>query len=777
MKHSCCTILACGVVMWTACASAQPAAPVRVLSRSSQDTGPQTLDRQAVAPLFDSGAPADTVGCLAAEGDDCADGLAAWIDDHGEHPHVAEALFLLGYLSHERGRHSEALTQLTAAAPDLGVLADHAFYFAAESAFALEQFEDTVGLALSVPEGSVYGPRGEFLRGRALRELGRLDSAQRVLQSFITAYPNAYYIATVELELGRTLVALERYDEAGLLFARVAHRYPGSDEESVASDALDGIRSHLSDAVRDQVTRITDEDLVARAQVLFRRHRSDEVIELLNDELDRLDVDSPLGCQATWLVGKSYSKLRDHDSAIPYYQRIIGSTCEDEDTRVKSLYVAGQALWNEDRDAEAIDHFSRLYREHATHSYADDAMLYEARINRAAGNQTRYLQVLEEQVRRFPAGDMLADAHWLLFEHEFASGNYDTAVAFAQAMHGQTGENAISNRGRIAYFAARAQELSAQPARAEGAFEQLIRDTPLSYYALLAFNRLRVLNESRAGALVSELRVANDTEQTVGVPIEPGQIADDASFQRGLLLLRLGLMDLAEAQFDRLLDAYPNQDSPLWLVTFLFDAAGAFHLSHDIPRRRIASFMAAYPDPGSSSEFHMAFPMPFLDLVDEAAQRRSLDRYLIYAIMREESGFNPRVESWANARGLMQLMTGTAEDMADRVGMRRLRSRDLFRPEVAVSLGSEYLLRLSEQYDANPILVIAGYNGGIGNVNRFLRENGHLPIDQFVEEIPFGQTRNYVKHVTQTYWIYHWLYADDPILRIDNSPPQPNASN
>ena len=752
---------------------AQPA-EVRVLDRDSEEGGPVVLDRAAVAPLFDMGqAPALAGQCLDSDDlDDCVDDIITWIGANEDDPNLDHAIFLAGYLAYQDRNNDVALEWLSRSAGSGGILADHAYYYAAQAAYRLNRHEDVLRLALLVPEDSIYGARAQFLRGKTLRRSDERTEARRVLHAFINSYPNAYYIAEVELELAYVLAELEQYVEAAELFARVAVRYPGSDEEEAAERELRDLLPRIPEDVRERLSRMSHEDLVARAQALFNRHRSQQVIDLLANELAELDVDTPLGCRATWLVGKSYSKLRQHGDAVPFYQAIIASVCEDEDLRVKSLYTAGQALWNVNRDAEAIEHFARLYNEHATHTYADDAMLYEARIERSNSNEERFLQVLEEQVRRFPEGDMLGDANWLLFEHELSNGNYETAVAFAAASSGRTGENSIYNRGRIAYFGARAAELKGDTSAAVVGYETVVREVPLSYYALLALNRIAAIDSERAAAVVRVLRVGAASEAEASIQVEPADIVEVPAFRRGLLLLRLGLMDLAENQFNRLLDAYPNQDEPLWLVTFLFDCAGAYHISHNIPRRRIGSFLAEYPTENSTDHYHMAYPRPYRRLVFEAAEERELDPYLVYAIMREESGFNAGIESWANARGLMQLMMSTAEDMGDRVGRGSVRARDLFRPEVAIELGSEYLLTLSNRYSAHPMLVIAGYNGGIGNVNRFLRENGTMPMDQFVEEIPYSQTRNYTKGVLQTYWIYHWLYDDDaPMLQLPLEPP------
>ena len=128
--------------------------------------------------------------------------------------------------------------------------------------------------------------------------------------------------------------------------------------------------------------------------------------------------------------------------------------------------------------------------------------------------------------------------------------------------------------------------------------------------------------------------------------------------------------------------------------------------------------------------------------------------------MREESGFNPRVESWANARGLLQLLDDTAARMARRDELSNYRFARLDEPDINVRLGSAYMQSLGESFDNHPVLISAGYNGGSGNVTRWLNEFGDLPLDLFVEDIPFGQTRNYAKRVLMSHWIYSYLYGE-----------------
>ena len=124
------------------------------------------------------------------------------------------------------------------------------------------------------------------------------------------------------------------------------------------------------------------------------------------------------------------------------------------------------------------------------------------------------------------------------------------------------------------------------------------------------------------------------------------------------------------------------------------------------------------------------------------------------AIMREESSFNPRVESVANALGLTQMLVKTAARFSDRSVSRET----LLDPARNVELGSRYLGFLLERYNGMPPLAIASYNGGEGAVDRWLRERGDLELDEFIETIPFDETRNYTKRVLSSFLTYAWLY-------------------
>jgi soluble lytic murein transglycosylase len=165
----------------------------------------------------------------------------------------------------------------------------------------------------------------------------------------------------------------------------------------------------------------------------------------------------------------------------------------------------------------------------------------------------------------------------------------------------------------------------------------------------------------------------------------------------------------------------------------------------------------------------MAYPTAYEEEVREAASANGVTPALVWAVMREESGFNPRVESWANAIGLMQLILPTAQRVGRRLGIRATRGT-LRDPETNIKLGTAYLAHLKRLFEGHPVFMVAGYNAGEGAVARWLRERKTDDLDIFVEEIPYDQTRGYTKRVIATLATYQLLYGEDHgVLKLDLS--------
>ena len=151
------------------------------------------------------------------------------------------------------------------------------------------------------------------------------------------------------------------------------------------------------------------------------------------------------------------------------------------------------------------------------------------------------------------------------------------------------------------------------------------------------------------------------------------------------------------------------------------------------------------------------------------SRRRGIDPYWVYAIIRSESGFNPTIESWANAIGLMQIILPTARDLAQGTGHAPT-AANLRKPAIAVELGTKFLASLKERHPPLP-LASAGYNAGGGAVAKWRRSWGRKALDEFVERIPYSEARNYAKCVTRSLARYRWLKHEGEILHVPIAPP------
>jgi soluble lytic murein transglycosylase len=143
-----------------------------------------------------------------------------------------------------------------------------------------------------------------------------------------------------------------------------------------------------------------------------------------------------------------------------------------------------------------------------------------------------------------------------------------------------------------------------------------------------------------------------------------------------------------------------------------------------------------------------ARPRPYADLVHAAAARHGLDPNLLWAVMRVESIYNPRIVSYAGAIGLLQIMPRTGRLIAHRLGRADFTEADLLEPATNIEFAAWYLRSLLDRFDGRLPLAIAAYNGGPHNVRRWMAEHADaLPVDALCERIPFEQTFRYVRRV------------------------------
>lgn len=166
-------------------------------------------------------------------------------------------------------------------------------------------------------------------------------------------------------------------------------------------------------------------------------------------------------------------------------------------------------------------------------------------------------------------------------------------------------------------------------------------------------------------------------------------------------------------------------------------------------------------DAGRSAVLKFIYPTKYSDIVEEKSKQFGLDKYLVYSVIRTESKFKEDALSDAGAKGLMQLMDATALECNDKGGFGFKLPEDIFSPEVNITLGCYYLKNLIENYDGDISLAITAYNGGSGNVGKWLSDSELTDGDGGLIDIPFEETKGYLDKVISSYDKYKEIYAEN----------------
>ncbi len=154
------------------------------------------------------------------------------------------------------------------------------------------------------------------------------------------------------------------------------------------------------------------------------------------------------------------------------------------------------------------------------------------------------------------------------------------------------------------------------------------------------------------------------------------------------------------------------------------------------------------------------YPMPYSEPVIKYSSRAGIDPFLLVAIMKVESNFDPDAVSPKGARGLMQIMPETGQWIAGQINLQPYHSDLLFDPETNICLGAWYIANLENEFKENRIIILAAYNGGRGNVRRWLNEGVITWEVKDIDSIPFPETKNFIRKVLWNYKVYKWLYSD-----------------
>jgi soluble lytic murein transglycosylase len=473
--------------------------------------------------------------------------------------------------------------------------------------------------------------------------------------------------------------------------------------------------------------------LLKRAAAALEAGHPGQALSLYDQVIsNRLDPEQQR--TARWGRARALFRERKYESATKAYAVLLPDL-EARFWRARSLARNGQVDLS-------IAEFAEVARG-SDEKYASWALflmgtLYEDRneMPEAIGSFRRAAQYAQ-----FP--DRVRAALWREGWAQYRTGVNAQARSTFQALLEKTDDPLERLRPR--YWAARAVSGEGNTKLARKELDELARDFPLTYYGWRAQERLDL---DGAGLLVSERQLAEGTRRVA-----------DETIERAALLIEAGLDDLARDEL-RVAARQARGFVDRTRIGILLTRVGDYHRANELVVTAYGDSLARGLQPGREALWWLSWPPAYRDTISAVLpEDPSIEPELVWAIMREESHYRVDARSAVGALGLLQLMPSTAAQLARQQGIEDFKSTDLFDARTNIRLGATYLHQLGARFDGRMSAAIGSYNAGPRRVSNWLRGDARkLEDDVWVENIPYDQTRSYVKRVLRSLHVYKSFY-------------------
>jgi soluble lytic murein transglycosylase len=559
----------------------------------------------------------------------------------------------------------------------------------------------------------------------------------------------------------RTADALEAAKGA----RRVRFEHPTSSLAPRAEEAENKCTALLPPAQQKTLGAPTTLEDATSAQAYLDAGKPKDALPIATKVVSLEKKGSDVWCRAANIVARAHERLRERQKASDSYGN-VAAACTDEAVRVSSLYDGAKAALSAKLPDVARARFATIEKDFPKHRLADDARLRSALAIIDAGDVAKGEAMLTALPDDYPDGDMRTEALFRLALPRMKKGDWAGAIPYLEkSLVISPREDGYFVAGRASYFLGRARMQTGKVAEGVTLLRDVVAKEPFTFAAAMAYARLA--GHSKDDADAAKKAIDN------GIAFEPsGALFDPARaetksepFLRGVELARVGETDVARRELAAagLLESAQNDPDGQWLTAAIFARVGDAKNGHSFPRGRNTEWTRHFPGGKWRAAWELAFPRPYPDLVDAATAKETVPPTLVYAVMREESAFDPEAASPSAAYGLLQLIVPTAAHYAKSLKLPS-DAHSLVRPDVNIPLGTAYLRKLRNEFPDNPGLAVPSYNAGEGATHRWLSPPLADSFDLWVESIPYDETRKYTKRVLASYWTYVALY--DP-SRLD----------
>jgi len=666
-------------------------------------------------------------------------GVEGYANKHAGTEPGALAWFAIGYARYLDGQYPAALVALQRAQPSIGELQDYTSYYIGRSYAASNSPESALAylrdFGSRYPD-SVYADDAVLAYARALLATNRPSQAIPVLSHCSECGAEGEYL------LGKAYVQNDQNRPGAEVLRRVYYSYPTSPQADSAESDLKKIPEAAA------LPPVPFSEQQHRADALYKGRRWGPAAQQYKAML--AVASAAQQPQVNIQLANALMKLGENQQAKDV---LAGIPDDGSEASAEKWYQSAEIARNNNDDAGLATILQHMRATTPTSPWLESALFSAGNMYLLRQDYDRAIDYYREIHDRFPNSSKAAYAHWkcawLTYRQnrpEQAKKYFDEQIEFYPGSN--EAPNAIFWRGRMA-------EDDHNYGLARAYYQKLAGRYHNYYYGVAARKRLATLPDAPLETVASLQRIPDLTT------IEPESLrttppADDLHLNRSRLLENAGALDLAVRELQAGTTTGPSWE--MVEIARMYTAAGEYYRALQALKHAINGYFAMDVNALPQPYWQGLFPRPYWDALRQYSEANGLDPYLVASLIRQESEFNPGAVSRANAYGLMQLLPKTGKGTAKQVGMHDFKTDSLLNPTVNIELGTKYFREMVDHFGGQVEYALAAYNAGSSRVEDWRSSGNYRDIEEFVESIPFTETREYVQAIVRNAEVYKQVY-------------------
>ena len=675
-------------------------------------------------------------------------GVEAYARRHAKDSAGALAWLVVGYAHTLDHDYAKAIDPLSRAKAQAGDLSEYVAYYlgnayfqtgrSAEAAGTLGDFSTKYADSLLIRDVHLIYASTLMSEGRAQEAADLLEKDREPIR------------ADIELMLGRAYEATGQNAKADPVLRNLYYKMPISPEADQAGAELRKIGA-AAPTVEERRTRA---DLLAKGKRYS--DAANEYQSLLNEAAP---ADRPQVLMALAIQLQKSNRSGEAKQIIASMPEIAG------EANAQRLYTLGEIARSSDDEAGVQSVLAQLRQAAPTSPWLEQALFSAGNMYLLRRDYDKAIDTYRELQQRFPSGSRASYAHWKAAWLNLRMGRNDEAKKeFEEQIAWYPASNEIP---AALYWRGRLAEEDNDFGMARACYQKLSDRFRNYYYAEFARQRMKLLKPAEPVQYaildhVPPLPAVNPPDDEV--PTENERV------QKAQLLANGALMDLAVRE----LQAAAAEEDGDWAAletARLYQEGGRYDRAIQVMKHAVPNYFAMEIPELPKSYWEALFPRPYWLDLKRYSEQNALDPYLVASLIRQESEFNPGALSHANAWGLMQLLPVTGKKVAKEVKLRHFNTNQLLTPSTNLQLGTRYFRSMVDKFGAFEY-ALAAYNAGSDRVQDWLSQGKYRDPQEFVESIPFTETREYVQAILRNTNVYRQIYGTP----LEESPKKPATS-